>query len=357
MSNLDELRNKIDAVDDAILELLNERMNYVKTIGELKQQSGGTIYRPERERAIINRLKNANLGLLNQNAIEAIYQEIFAVSRNLEMPQSVAYLGPEGTYAHQAARQRFGAMSRYISLATIEDVFKELCNKESKYGVVPIENNTEGAVGITLDCLGKYTELKIFGEIFMDIHHSFVSINENLKEITRIYSHPQGYNQCRRFLESHELSAVEFVPSKSTANAAYLASQDEHSAAICSKIAAKLYNVPVLFDKIEDNAANKTRFLILSDIKNPKMPECKSSILVHTAHKPGGLSTLLEEFRKENINLTKLESRPVKSKDFLHSFYIDFEGHIDDENVQRALSRADKFIWLGSYLSGEKNEI
>ncbi|ECL3092145.1 chloride transporter, partial [Campylobacter jejuni] len=175
--------------------------------------------------------------------------------------------------------------------------------------------------------------------------------------IKRIYSHPQGYNQCRKFLESHELSNIEFVPSKSTANAAYLASQDKYSAAICSKIAAKLYNVPVLFDKIEDNAANRTRFLILSDIKNPKMPNCKTSILAHTAHKPGGLSSLLEQFKKENINLTKLESRPVKSKEFLHSFYIDFEGHIDDENVQRALKNADEVVWLGSYLSGEKNEI
>lgn len=357
MPNLEELRNKIDAVDDKILELLNERMTYVKSIGELKQTSGGAIYRPERERAIINRLKNANLGLLDQNAIEAIYQEIFAVSRNLEMPQIVAYLGPEGTYTHQAARSHFGAMSRYIALANIEDVFKELNNKEAKYGVVPIENNTEGAVGVTLDCLGKYDKVKIFGEIYMDIHHSFVGINENLKEIKRIYSHPQGYNQCRKFLESHELSGIEFVPSKSTANAAYLASQDKHSAAICSKIAAKLYNIPVLFDKIEDNAANRTRFLILSDIKNPKMSHCKTSILAHTTHKPGGLSVLLEQFKKENINLTKLESRPVKTKDFLHSFYIDFEGHIDDENVQRALKDADEVVWLGSYLSGEKNEI
>ena len=357
MQNLDELRAKIDAVDDKILILLNERMNYVKNVGELKKNSGTTIYRPERERAILNRLKNSNQGILNQDAIEAIYQEIFAVSRNLEMPQSVAYFGPEGTYTHQAARSRFGAMSRYIALATIEDVFKELSNKEAKYGVVPIENNTEGAVGITLDCLGKYAELKIFGEIYMDIHHSFVGMNENLKEIKRIYSHPQGYNQCRRFLESHELNQVEFVPSKSTANAAYLASQDYDSAAICSKIAAKLYNVPILFNKIEDNLANRTRFLILSDIKTPKMPNCKTSILAHTAHKPGSLSDLLEQFKKENINLTKLESRPLKTREFMHSFYIDFEGHIDDDNVKRALKDAGEIIWLGSYLSAEENSL
>ncbi|TQR30632.1 chloride transporter [Campylobacter sp. MIT 99-7217] len=355
MPKIKEFRDKIDKVDDEILRLLNERMNYVKSIGELKMQSGGSIYRPERERAIIKRLKEQNKGLLNLNAIEAIYGEIFAVSRNLEKPQKVAYLGPEGTYTHQAARSRFGAMSSYTALASIEDVFKELVNKEANYGVVPIENNTEGAVGLTLDCLGKYSELKIFAELYLDIHHSFVSINENLKELARVYSHPQAYNQCRNFLESHELMGAEFVPAKSTANAAFLASKDKNSAAICSKIAAKLFNVPVLFEKIEDNLANRTRFLILSDIKNPSLPNCKTSILAHTAHKPGGLFLLLEQFKKENINLTKLESRPVKSKEFLHSFYIDFEGHIDDENVKRALEGVEQVIWLGSYLNAEKN--
>ncbi|TDJ80928.1 prephenate dehydratase [Campylobacter volucris] len=357
MKEIETLRLKVDSIDDKILNLLNERMLYVKNIGEIKQNIGGHIYRPERERAIINRLKNNNHGLLDQNAIEAIYQEIFAVSRNLEMPQSIAYLGPEGSYTHQAARSRFGAMSRYNALATIEDVFKELSHKEAKYGVVPIENNTAGAVGVTLDCLGKYEEVKIFAELYMDIHHSFISMSENLKEIKRIYSHPQGYNQCKNFLESHDLNEVEFIASKSTANAAYLASQDMQSAAICSKIAAKLYNVPVLFERIEDNLANRTRFLILSDITLPKMTNCKTSILAHTAHKPGGLSDLLYEFKKEGINLTKLESRPIKTREFIHSFYIDFEGHIDDENVQRVIKKADYIQWLGSYLSGEDDGI
>ncbi len=351
MSDLKDFRDKIDKLDNEILRLLNERMSYVKEIGTLKAKSGGSIYRPEREKEILKRLEALNLGLLNKHAIEAIYSEIFAISRNLEKPQSVAYLGPEGTYTHQVARARFGALSSYTPLATIEDVFKELVHKNAKYGVVPIENNTEGAVGVTLDCLGKYSELKIFAETYMDIHHSFVGINENLSQLKRIYSHPQGYNQCRAFLDAHGLDSLEFVPSKSTANAAFLASKDKYSAAICSKIAAKIYNVPVLFDKIEDNFANRTRFLILSDIKNPPMPHSKTSILARTEHKPGGLFELLERFKKENINLTKLESRPVKSKEFLHSFYIDFEGHIEDENVKRALKGLKEVIWLGSYLA------
>ncbi len=357
MQDLERYRKDIDKLDEQILQLLNERMNVVKAIGELKDRAQSSVYRPERERAIIKRLEKLNGGLLSAKAIEAIYQEIFAVSRNLEKPQSVAYLGPEGSYTHQAAMSRFGAISSYVALAGIEDVFKELDNKEVSYAVVPIENNTAGAVGVTLDCLSKYSELKIYAEIYMDIHHSFVSLNKDLKQIKRIYSHPQGYNQCRSFLESHNLNEVEFMPSKSTSNAAFLASNDENSAAICSKIAAKLYNVPILFETIEDNAANCTRFLILSHNKFPKTQGCKSSILAHTAHKPGSLSDLLADFKKAGINLTRLESRPAKTKPFDYSFYIDFEGHIDDENVQKILAKHKDIMWLGSYLSGENNAI
>ncbi|KGI56577.1 prephenate dehydratase [Campylobacter sp. MIT 97-5078] len=354
MMNLEDLRAKIDEIDNEILKLLGKRMSYVKSVGELKYKNKGQIYRPERELAIIKRLKSLNQqSLLDEEAIEAIYQEIFAVSRNLEKPQSVAYLGPEGSYTHQAAQARFGTMSVYRALATIEDVFKELANKEVNYAVVPIENNTEGAVGITMDCLAKFKEIKIFGELYMDIHHSFVSLNDDLKQIKRIYSQPQGYNQCHNFIQSHNLNEIEFIASKSTANAAFLASKDEYSAAICSKIAAKLYKVPVLFEKIEDNAANRTRFLILNENKFPQMPNCKTSILAHTADKPGALFDLLSSFKKENINIYRLESRPVKSKDFLHSFYIDFEGHIDDAIVQKAIGSLKELVWLGSYLKAE----
>ena len=352
---LENYRNTIDELDNQILQLLNKRMNIVKHIGELKLKTQGAIYRPEREKSIVNRLKKNNNGLLSNKAIEAIYQEIFAISRNIEKPQIIAFLGPEGSYSHQAAMNRFGALSSYTALDSIEAVFKELANKEANYAVVPIENNTAGAVGVTLDCLSKFTNIKIFAELYMDIHHSFISLNDDLKAIKRIYSHPQGYEQCRSFLQSHFLSDLEFISSKSTSNAAYLSSKDTESAAICSKIAAKLYNVPILFETIEDNLANRTRFLILSDIKFPKMPDCKTSILAQTAHKAGALSDLLNDFKKANINLTKLESRPIKSKIFDYSFYIDFEGHIDDENVQEILNKNKDIIWLGSYLI-DKNE-
>ncbi|MCR4941607.1 MAG: prephenate dehydratase [Campylobacter sp.] len=358
MQEINELRQNIDRIDDEILNKLNERMEFVKKIGELKQNAGTAIYRPERERAIIERLEqNARGGLLNKGAIEAIYFEVFAASRNLEMPQKVAYLGPEGTYTHQAARDRFGAVSEYLPLATIEAVFTKLAQKEAKYGVVPIENNTEGAVGATLDCLARFEGIKIVAELYLDIHHSFVSISEKLEDIKVIYSHPQGYNQCRKFLENHMLSNIEFIPTKSTAQAAFMASQQSQSAAICSKIAAKLYNVPILYETIEDNMANRTRFFILSDFKTTKTSNAKTSVVAKTDHRPGGLANLLQIFKNENINLTKLDSRPIKQREFRSAFYIDFEGHIDDEKVQNAIDLAKncgiEITWLGSYLNGD----
>lgn len=357
---IEEFRQKIDQIDDEILKLLNERMVHVKAIGKAKQTSGKSVYRPEREKEILDRLKNLNSGILNDDAIEAIYLEIFAVSRNLEMPELIAYLGPEGSHTHQAGESRFGAMGNYLPLSSIEAVFKVLHNKEAKYGVVPIENNTEGAVGATLDCLRKYEDVKIVSEIYMDIHHSFASTKESLKSIKRIYSHPQAYNQCRNFLEEHLLLNLEFIPTKSTASAAKRAKDDKHSAAICPQIAAKLYNLPIMFNKIEDNHANQTRFLILSDFKNLASDKSKTSILAKTDHKPGSLVKLLHTFENERINLTKIESRPEKNEGFKSVFYIDFEGHIDDQNVKKAIGAnigKNEITWLGSYVKGENSEI
>lgn len=255
------------------------------------------------------------------------------------------------------AESRFGAMSEYIALANIEAVFTKLAQKEVKYGVVPIENNTEGAVGATLDCMPKFENIKIVAEIYQDIHHSFASNCENLKDIRRIYSHPQGYNQCRKFLEDHMLLGIEFIPAKSTAQAAMLASKDQNSAAICSKIAAKIYNIPVMYEMIEDNMANRTRFFVLSDFKNARSDNCKTSILAKTDHQPGALANLLQIFKDENINITKLESRPIKQREFKSVFYIDFEGHVDDDRVKIALELArengSEIMWFGSYLNGD----
>lgn len=354
---LQELREGIDKIDNEMLKLLNKRMQFVKEVGKLKQNDGSSIYRPEREKEILERLNRLNDGDLTPEAIEAIYMEIFAVSRNLELPEKIAYLGPEGSYTHQAAESRFGALSYYLPLNSIEAVFKVLENKEAKYGVIPIENNTEGAVGTTIDCLNKYNS-KIVAELYMDIHHSFATMAEDLKSIKRIYSHPQGYNQCKNFIEEHFLSDVEFIPTYSTSAAAQKAKEDPESAAICSAIAAKLYKLPIHFEKIEDNLANQTRFLILSDFKNAPGNNDKTSIIAKTDNAPGSLVTFLKNFQDHGINLTKIESRPLREERYKSMFFIDFKGHIDDENIKAVIERSEAEIkWLGSYVSGEKDAI
>jgi len=359
LETLDDCREAIDAIDTELLTLLNKRMEVVHRVGEIKKESGGAIYRPEREKAIIERLEKLSKeqgGLLNKSAIEAIFLEIFAVARNLELPEKIAYLGPEGTFTHQAAESRFGAMSEYLSLNSIEAVFKELEAKRAKFGVVPIENSRDGVVGETLDLLAK-SSVKIVAELYMPIHISFATKAKSLKQIKRIYSKDKGFGECREFLTEYGLMNVEQIPVESTAKAAILASEDEESAAICSHIAAKLYGVPVMFENIEDTHDNTTRFVILSDFKNAISGEDKTSILakLKDAHEAGSLVHFLQDFDEQKINLSKIESRPSKEKSgFGYWFYIDFYGHIDEARVQKVVQRhKNEVTWLGSYVKGE----
>ncbi len=357
---LQDCRDAIDSIDNEMLELLNKRMKVVERVGKIKSETGGAIYRPEREKAIIERLvglsKAAN-GLLNESAIEALYLEIFAVSRNLELPERIAYLGPEGSFTHQAAESRFGAMSDYLSLNSIETVFKTLEAKRAKFGVVPIENSRDGIVGETLDLLAK-SSVKIVAELYMPIHVAFATKAQKLEDVTKIYSKDKGFGQCREFLSEHGLNDIELIPVESTAKAAILAAEDEEAAAICSHIAAKLYGVPTMFENIEDEHDNATRFVILSDFKNAISGDDKTSILVRLkdAVEAGALVNFLQDFDKEKINLSKIESRPSKDKDggFDYWFYIDFFGHIDEEKIQNVLKKHEgEVTWLGSYVKGE----
>lgn len=359
MNTLEECRKAIDALDDEVIVLLNRRMEVVQRVGEIKHETKGAVYRPEREKAIIDRLSAQSKqsgGLLNAQAIEAIFLEIFAVARNLELPEKIAYLGPEGSFTHQAAESRFGAMSDYLSLGSIDAVFKTLEASRAKFGVVPIENSRDGVVGETLDLLGK-SSVKIVAELYMPIHMAFVSKAEKLHDIKRIYSKDKGFGQCREFLLEHGLDKIEHIPVESTAKAAVLASKDPEAAAICSHIAAKLYGIPTLFENIEDSHNNATRFFILSDFKNAPSGEDKTSILVRLkeAQKSGALFHFLEDFNKAEINLSKIESRPARENDgFAYWFFIDFFGHIDEERVQNIMTKhTNEVTWLGSYVKGE----
>ena len=359
MKTLDDCRVAIDSIDNEILELLNKRMKVVQRVGEIKSDTGGAIYRPEREKAIIERLSTQskeNDGILNVKAIEAIFLEVFAVSRNLELPERIAYLGPEGSFTHQAAESRFGAMSDYLSLGSINSVFKTLEGKRAKFGVVPIENSRDGIVGETLDLLAK-SSVKIVAELYMPIHMSFATHAGKLDGITKIYSKDKGFGQCREFLSQHGFENIEQIPVESTAKAAILAAADPKAGAICSHIAAKLYEVPTMFENIEDEHDSATRFVILSDFKNAISEEDKTSILVklHDAGEPGSLVHFLQDFDDANINLSKIESRPSKDKSgFGYWFYIDFFGHIDEEKIQKVLAKHDgEVTWLGSYVKGQ----
>lgn len=359
MKTLADCREAIDTIDDELLELLNRRMKVVERVGEIKHDSGGAIYRPEREQEIIQRLAKKSAdegGILNKEAIEALFLEIFAISRNLELPEKIAYLGPEGSFTHQAAESRFGAMSDYLPLNSIHAVFNALDAKRAKFGVVPIENSRDGAVGETLDLLAA-SKYKIVAELYMPIHLSFVTSARHLKDVKRIYSKDKGFGQCRDFLLEHELQDIEQIPVESTAKAAKLAAADPEAAAICSHIAAKLYNVPNMFENIEDVDSNTTRFVILSDFENASHENSKSSILVRLkdGKEAGALAHFLDDFDKANINLSKIESRPSKEADgFNYWFFIDFFGHIKDEKLKPILEkRGDEITWLGSYVKGD----
>lgn len=344
---LKKLRDKLDAIDDQVLGLINERMEVVHQVGELKAQTGGAIYRPEREKAIIDRLESINDGKLNRGAIEALFLEIFAISRNLELPENIAYLGPDGSFTHQAAEARFGAMSAYQPIASIKGVFREVKRKKAKFGVVPIENSSNGIVSDTINCLNKY-KLKIIAEVVLDVHFAFATRCHEVREIKTIYSKDIAFEQCDKFLTDFALDEVNHIPVESTAKAAKLALENPNSAAICSHVGAKMYNLPIMFENIEDRDNNKTRFFIVSDFENGQSGNDKTSILAQLPNTPGALVEFLTDFDNEGINLTKIKSHIVEGNSI---FFIDFNGHRDDENVKKIFDKhGDAIKFLGSYV-------
>ncbi|VAY87144.1 Chorismate mutase I / Prephenate dehydratase [hydrothermal vent metagenome] len=349
-AQLKSLRDILDKIDDEILELLNDRMKTVLKVGDVKAKSGGAIYRPEREKAIIQRLalrsKKSN-GVLNKEAIKAIFLEIFAVSRNLELSEKVAFLGPLGTYTHQAAEMTFGAMSEYVAMNSINGVFSEVNASRAKFGIVPVENSSNGMVNDTLMALNEYN-LKIISQNKMEIHHSFATSCEHIDDIKKIYSKDIVFGQCRNFLTEYKLDDVELIPVNSTAKAAQIALQQKDSAVICSHIAAKLYGLPVLFENIEDDMTNTTDFIVVSNFDNANSGFDNSSILVKLPQESGSLVRFLEEFNKNNINLIKIESHIIKQELI---FYIQFHGHKDDPHIKEILDKYKKEIkFLGSYV-------
>jgi chorismate mutase/prephenate dehydratase len=352
---LEKLRIRIDELDDQLLTLLNERMELVKKVGEVKRASNSGIYRPEREKQILDRLQRNNKGLLSRSAIDAIFFEIFAVSRNLELPERIAYLGPEGSFTHQAAEGRFGAMSEYLVLPTIHSVFESVETGRAKFGVVPIENNQQGIVVETADYL-RERNLTIIAEVLLPIHFAFASQSDSLRNIKRIYSKDIAFRQCGKFISEYlDGLNIELIPVESTSKAAKLASMEPDAASIGSSISARLFGVPILFDNIEDSDQNKTRFLILAkDVVNGKSGSDKTTIIANlpNTNRPGVLYEFLKEFNDRGINLTKVESRPLRGESsFRYWFLVEFLGHIDDPGVKEIMYKYGSHLkWVGSYV-------
>jgi len=347
---LEDLRRSIDGIDDQLIELYNQRMRYVNEVGRLKNRTGAPIYRPEREQEILERLKHRNReneGVLSDNAIEALFLELFAVARNFELPEQIAFLGPEASFTHQAAEIKFGALSSYLSIGSIKGVFREVFRGQARFGVVPIENSFNGIVSDTISCLSDY-DLKIIAEVMIDIHHVFATRAEDTRTIKRIYSKDIAFGQCKHFLEDFGLDEVEQIPVESTAKAAQLATQDPESAAICAEVAAKMYRLPIRYSNIEDKGDNRTRFFVISDFENAPSGNDKTTILVRLPNRPGALVDFLLDFREESIDLTKIKSHIVEG---VSIFFIEFDGHKDDAPIKRIFDKhAGAIKFLGSYV-------
>jgi chorismate mutase/prephenate dehydratase len=352
--SVDVLRKKIDQVDEKIVELLSERALLAQKIGQRKSLEKEEVYVPSREKEIIQRISGLNRGPLPEEAIRSIYREVLSASRSLEAPIKIAYLGPEATFTHLAARERFGSSTTFVPLPSIADVFQEVSQGKADYGVVPIENSTEGVVTHTLDLLVE-ADVRICAEVSLEIQLHLLSRSGRFENIQRIVSHPQALAQCRRWLASHS-PHIRVDEVASTAQAAQMAAQDTALAAVASAMAKDLYGLEVVEGNIEDHANNITRFLVIGDQEPRPSGDDKTSIVFSVKDEVGILHRMLEPFAKNRINLTKIESRPLKHKPWEYLFFLDFEGHMKESRVQRAIKKLERsclFIKvLGSYPCG-----
>lgn len=334
--DLDEARERIDQLDTQIVQLLNERARIAQELARSKRETGTPVYDPTRERAVHARVCERNSGPLSDASLLAIYREIISATRALEAPQRVAFLGPEATYTHQAARRHFGHAAEYVPCRTIAQVFHETERGNATFGVVPIENTIEGAVTHTLDMLADSDlKLRICAEIMLEIHHNLLG-HGPLAQIKRVYSHPQGLAQTRRWLAEH-LPNADLIETTSTVRGAELAATDPEAAAVGPELAASLYRLNILARSIQDSTDNVTRFLVLGPEMARRSGNDKTAIMFSIRDRVGALHDALAIFRKQNINLTKIESRPSRRRAWDYVFFVDLEGHPDDPHVQIAL--------------------
>lgn len=352
MSDLEQLRRQIDDVDERLVHLLNERANVVVEIGKVKRQNkrAEPIYAPDREHMVLNKIKDHNEGPLPDKCLVAIYQELMSGSFFLERPLRIAFLGPEGSFSHLAAVQKFGKSVEYESLPDIHAVFDEIMHEHCDLGLVPVENTIGGGVIETLDAFID-SSVTICAEVLQVVHHNLLA-KCSLEDITKVYSKPEVFAQCRNWLTS-SLSNVEIIPSPSTARAAQWASKELTAAAIGSKLACELYDLQIIRENIEDMSNNVTRFFVIGGEPAKPTGDDKTSLLFSTSHKAGALVDVLQAFRYNNVNLTNIESRPSRQRQREYYFFVDCQGHHSDENVRLAISESKRYCLqmsvLGSY--------
>lgn len=355
MSELGKYREIIDKIDLQILKLLNKRTKVVLKIRKTKKDRHLSPHSPEREKEILERLKKINPGPFPNNVLKTIYREILSASLSLEQPLKVAYLGPIATFTHLAARRQFGSSTVYIPESTIKAVFEAVDRGNAHYGVVPIENSTEGVVNYTLDMFMD-SELRIASEIMLEISHNLLSKTGKISDIRKIYSYAQATAQCRGWLEQN-LPGIPIVEELSTAAAASRVSKEPSSAAVASELAATIYKLKFVKKGIEDLKLNYTRFLVIAKDFPPKTGKDKTSIMFSVKDRPGALYLILQPFAKHGINLTKIESRPSRRKAWEYMFFVDMAGHIEEKNVKKAIDEVKKECLylkiLGSYPSAD----
>jgi len=346
-----ELRHEIDAVDDRILELLNSRAALVIDVGRLKSVKKDEFHVPSREREIYERLAAHNSGPFPNEAIKSVFREIISASLALEAPMKVAFFGPKATFTHLAAMQQFGLSAELVPQKAIPAVFEEVGKGRAKYGVVPVENSTEGMVSHTLDMFME-SDLKINAEVLLEIHHYLLSRTGRVEDIKKVYSHPQPIAQCRDWL-AENLPNIPVVDVASTAVAAQIVSEDYTAAAIASELAASMYDLKIVRERIEDQVNNFTRFLVIGKKLTEMSGDDKTSLMFSVKDEVGILYRMLEPFAKRGINLSKIESRPLKKKAWEYIFFLDLMGHIADPVIAEAvqeLKQCCQFVKvLGSY--------
>jgi chorismate mutase / prephenate dehydratase len=349
---LEELRRSIDSIDRSILELLNQRAQIVKQVGEAKRRTSKPIYHAGRERDLVAALRSENPGPFPDEGIAPVFREIISATRSLEGPLRVAYLGPEGTYSHLAARKQFGSCGEFLSMLSISEIFRAVETGAAEFGIIPIENTTEGAVTSSLDAMVD-AKVTLCAEVLVPISHQLLSRSGKLEDIQSVVSHPQPLAQCRGWLDRH-LPGIPRVATASTVTAAKRAVEDPSLAAIGSALAGELNGLAVVAADIEDDRDNTTRFVVIGrEGPGPSGHDLTSAVYTIRRDQSGALYRLLEPFSRHGITLTALQCRPIQGHHWEYHFFLDLEGHASQPDVAKALTEAascaDSYRVLGSF--------